>query len=130
MENEFSKVMSQKGDADLLLIVNEKRTDYQPEAVKAAEEELIRRNLSFEQMEVVKKENTADIKMQEAKANESLDIGVKILTLIFPFRGFIGGLRYETGGYDRKARELSRWALYGFGVYVTIIILILMLKDI
>lgn len=56
MENNFSKVMAQRSDSELLKIVNELRNDYQPEAIEAAEIELISRSLNNDQIENAKKE--------------------------------------------------------------------------
>jgi hypothetical protein len=121
--------MSQRTDAELLKIVNEHRNDYQPEAVIAAEKELTNRNLSTEQIHEASKENEIKLKIDTAKANTKLGGGWKTLAFIFP--GIIliifSGV-FKADGYDRKARELTRWTIYGFGFYIGFAILISILN--
>jgi hypothetical protein len=129
MENQFTNVMSQRSDADLLKIVNEHRNDYQPEAVIAAENELTNRNLSTQQIQEASKENEIKHKIDTDKANTKLGSGWKILAFISPGIIYIifSGV-FKADGYDRKARELTQWTLYGFGFYVGFAILISILN--
>jgi phosphomevalonate kinase len=131
MENNFSEVMEQRSDAELLKIVNEQRNDYQPQAVLAAEKELAKRNLSANQVDEAKKENEIKAQIESDKANKKLGSGWKVLTFIFPgiiliiFAG-----TFKADGYDKKARELTKWTLYGFGFYFGLVILIMILNRI
>jgi len=129
MENQFTNVMSQRTDAELLKIVNEHRKDYQPDAVEAAEKELRNRNLNTQQIQEASKENVIKHKIDSEKANTKLGGGWKTLAFIFP--GIIliifSGI-FKADGYERKARELTNWTLYGFGFYIGFVILISILN--
>lgn len=129
MENQFTKVMAQRTDAELLRIVNEQKNDYQPEAVEAAENELKSRNLSIQQIQEASKEIEVKHKIDTDKANAKLGFGWKTFAFIFP--GIIliifSGI-FKSDGYDRKARELTNWTLYGFGFYVGLVIVVSILN--
>lgn len=72
MTNEFSIIMSQRTDAELLKIVNEQRNDFQSEAVAAAEAELQKRNLSSTQVQEAVHENEIKKQIESMKANVKL----------------------------------------------------------
>ena len=131
MANQFTDQMSRRTDAELLKIVIDQRNDYQPEALLAAEEELARRNLSPEQVSSAKEELERKKTFDEKRANEPLDMSLKILTAIFPgiLQIILSGT-YKVEGYDRKARELVRWTLYGFGFYFSFVMLLLILNEV
>ena len=131
MTNNFDEVMSKRTDSELLKIVSSPEGDYQQLALEAAKRELATRNLSTEQVSIAKQEIEVEQKVKAEKANVPLGIGWKILTLIFPgvlqlffSRAFI------SEGHYRKAKELVRWTLYGFGFYGGIIFLTLLLETI
>ena len=130
MENKFSSVMSQRTDADLLKIVNEQRNDFQPEAVEAAEIELKLRNLSNEKIQEANQENEFKNKIAFEKSNLKLGSVWKTLTFIFPgIIQIIFAGTFKADGYDRKARELSKWTVYGFCFYFGLVILIIILNK-
>lgn len=54
MEMDFTSVMSKRTDEDLIKIVTVQRSDYQPEAVAAAEKEIRLRNISLTDIESIK----------------------------------------------------------------------------
>ncbi len=124
MTNNFEDVMSKRSDADLLKIVTGPVEDYQPAALEAAKKELAKRNLSTDLVETVHLEIEKDQISIEKKANEPLGMGWKLLTLFFPGVlqiSFSDALLVK--GYNRKAKELLRWTLYGFGFYVALILI-------
>ena len=128
MENEFDEVMRKRSDADLVKIINGPPDDYQPVALEAAKREFDRRSLSETQIAAVKEEIVHEQEVDEAKANVPLGVAAKILAFIFPgiiLLMFAG--TYKADGYDRKARELVKWTLFGFGAYVGFIILMIVL---
>lgn len=47
MENRFTEVMSQRTNTELINVLTSKRTEYEPEALTAAETELAKRNLTI-----------------------------------------------------------------------------------
>jgi hypothetical protein len=131
MENKFTSIMTQRTDAELLKIVNEQRNDYQPEALEAAELELKNRNLSIERVQEAIQENETKKQIETLKANMKLSGGWKVLTFIFPgLIQIIFAGTFKADGYDRKASELTKWTLYGFGFYFGLAILIMILNRI
>ena len=123
--------MTQRTDAELLKIVNEQRNDYQTEALEAAELELKNRNLSIERVQEAIQENETKKQIETDKANVKLSGIWKVLTFIFP--GLIQVIfagTFKADGYDRKASELTKWTLYGFGFYLGLVILIMILNRI
>lgn len=128
--NRFEKIMANNSDSELLKIVNEQRADYEQEAVEAAEKELAQRNLSTEQIFIAEEKNEAHKKARLNRANTELGDGWKALTFIFP--GLLplllsGALKAD--GYTRKAKELSKFTLYGFGFYIGILILVMVISQ-
>jgi hypothetical protein len=118
MENRFSIIMADRTDAELIKILTEQRDDYEKEAVIACEKELESRNLNIDEIEIAKEENKKKTEKVNSKANESLSVGLKILTFLIPIVLVIvfAGV-FKADGYDRKAKELSMWTIYGLGFY-------------
>ncbi len=130
MENQFDDVMRKRTDADLIKIINGPPDDYQPNALEAAKREYERRDLSDEQVTIVNQEITREKAIDDAKANTPLDTTPKILAFMFPgIILFMFAGTFRADGYDRKARELIRWTLYGFGFYVGFVVLIMVLSE-
>lgn len=129
MTNEFDEVMAKRSDAELIVILNSPEGDYQPTAVEAAKRIFESRNLSVSQVETAKMQIAIAREKDEAKSNEPLAIGPKILAFIFPGLYLLAasGL-YNAEGYDRKARELRRWTLYGFCFYVGFVLLMFLIS--
>ena len=93
--------------------------------------ELAKRNLSFERIEKAKKENEIKAQVASEKANRKLEPGWKILIFIFPgIIQIIFAGTFKADGYDRKARELTKWTLYGFGFYFGLVLLFMILNRI
>jgi hypothetical protein len=118
----FIEIMSQKSDEQLLKIIARPQ-DYQPEALEAAQREVSKRNLSSERVEVVKNEIIEEEKLSLAKAAIPLEGTYKTLSFFFP--GIIllmisSALR--TNGYEKKASDLVRWTVFGFGFYIALVI--------
>lgn len=127
--NDFHSVMSTRTDRELIDIVSISRNDYQPEAIKAAEEELSKRNINLDTIEKTKKGICNDIELRKTKAQKPLQTYWKVLTFIFPgilnlFFAFV----FTVDGYDTRTREMWKWTAYGFCFYVVIILLIRMLN--
>lgn len=123
--------MAQRSDSELLKIINELRNDYQPEAIEAAEVELISRGLNDEQIQNAKKEIEFQDKITSEKSNIKLGYGWKAFAFIFPgllLIIFSGTLKAD--GFDRKARELTGWTLFGFGFYFGLVFLMIIISQI
>jgi len=131
MENEFDNVMRKRTDADLIKILDSSPDDYQPAALDAAKREFDRRNLSQEQVTIVHQKIEQEQLVDEERSNAPLSIFPKVFAFIFPgLLLIIFAGTYKADGYDRKAKELVKWTLYGFGFYISIPILILILSRI
>ncbi|PKL85318.1 MAG: hypothetical protein CVV22_08620 [Ignavibacteriae bacterium HGW-Ignavibacteriae-1] len=128
MENQFTDVMSERSDAELLIIVNEHRKDYQAAAVEAAEKELRNRNLNSEQLQKATTENEIKHILEIEKANIPLGDIWRVMAFLSPgILFFLYARIFKAQGYHRKARDLKNWTLYGFGMYLGFSILILVL---
>jgi len=131
MEDNFVEIMAQRTDAELLKILKEQRDDYQPDAVLAAEIEFKKRNLSEDQIKTATKEIEIDKKIVLDKANKKLGGGWKTFAFIFPgLLLIIFSGTFKADGYDRKARELVKWTLFGLAFYFGLALLIIILNMI
>ena len=131
--SEFSEVMKEKSDSELLEIVTRLKDDYQPTAVIAAKKEIESRNLSTEQIEQAELEiKEIEVKNLE-KENEPLGTGQKILFLLF-FWGIIPWAMagtFKTNGYVKKYKDAWKFMKIGIGIFFGIpLLLILILKII
>jgi len=124
MKNEFDDVMSQRTDAELVQILNGPPDNYQPAALEASRRVFDSRNLSDEKISSAHHEIAQQKLRDDLKASEPLPVLLKIFAFIFPgilllmFAGIFKG-----GGYDKKAKDLTRWTLFGFGFYFGIALL-------
>lgn len=132
MTNNFTKVMEQKSDSELLEIVTKLKDDYQPEAVVAAQNEIEKRNLTGEQIEQAKLEiEEKDLKNFQ-RENEPLDAGQKILFLIF-FWGVIPWViagTFKADGYTKKYKDAWKFMRIGIGVFFGIPLLLVLITRI
>jgi len=131
MKNEFDDVMSQRTNAELIQILNGPPDNYQPAALDAAKRVFESRNLSDEKITSANQEITQKKLRDDLKANEPLPVFLKIFSFIFPgvLLLMFAGL-YKGGGYDKKARDLTKWTLFGFGFYFGIALLSVFLSYI
>ncbi|WP_426671119.1 hypothetical protein ACPPVU_07775 [Mucilaginibacter sp. McL0603] len=128
MNNEFDEVMRKRSDADLIRILNSAPGDYQPAAFEAATNEFARRNLSEAEVITAKEDIEQNLQLDKRKANEPLGIEWKIFAAICP--GIIQVMfagTFKADGYDRKAKEMFKWTLYGVGFYIGFFILMVLL---
>jgi len=129
MENEFDGVMRKRTDADLIKILNGPEDNYQPAALEAARRGYDRRSLSETQIAAASQEIFQEQQIDEAKATAPLDTMSKVFAFIFPgLILFMFAGTYKADGYYRKAKELTRWTLYGFGAYFGFVVLLTVLS--
>lgn len=127
--NEFTHVMEKRSDSQLIEIVTKLRDDYNPEAVKAAEIEIEKRNLSIEQIELAKEEIKLKDKELEDRANKPLQTHWKILTFLIPgILNLILAGTFKADGYHRRFSEAWRWTFYGLGFYFGLFMLIVLIE--
>jgi hypothetical protein len=125
MTNPFTERMARCSDSELIGIVGTYRSDYQPEAIEAAEFELQRRDIPIEVVELVDQKIGSEHHEKVKKANLPIDIPLRGLSFLFP--GFIPILiagMLKAQGYDRKFQDARRWTFYGIFFYVTLAILL------
>jgi hypothetical protein len=128
MNSEFDDIMRKRTDVDLIHILNSPSGDYQPAAVEAAQREFDKRELSETEVTTAKQEIKQLQQLDQARANEPLGIGWKIFAAVFP--GIIQVMfagTFKADGYDRKAKEMFSWTLYGVGFYVGFVVLMTLL---
>lgn len=125
MNRSYSEIMSSLSSKELLKIIEIEQNDYQPDAIKAAEQALAIKNLSQDELNLIRQEIHDEFLIQEQKANQPLGWGLKILTILLPgiIQLVISGI-LKSSGYDRKAKELTKWTLIGFLFYIVILVLI------
>ena len=120
MASDFTKIMANRSDGELLEIVTKLKDDYQPEAVIAAELEIKNRNLSTEQLENAEIEiKEKEISLAE-KENEPLGTGQKILFFIF-FWGVIPWVMagtFKANGYLKKYKDAWKFMKYGLFAFL------------
>jgi hypothetical protein len=125
MENQFAKIMKKRSDEELLEITSRLRNDYQPDAVKAAEEELKSRGLSNEQFEKIQNDVNIKAEKEDSLSYKSLTFAQKALFLIFSI-GLIPmliAIKYERKGEIRKYKEAWRFMKIGLTIYMIIILI-------
>lgn len=120
---DFEKTMKEAPDRDLIRIVITNRDEYQEAAIAAAEAELLRRNISAEQLSLLKTKQIEENTEKARKAAIPLEIPWKILAFLFPgvFQLIIAG-SLKANGYDRKANEVGKWTFYGLFFYIALVV--------
>ena len=83
MENEFTKVMSERTDEELIKIVTVEREGYNPIAIEAADAEVERRNIDTSEFEKIKEKATIE-KKQKVDSNV-VGSGIRFLNFIIDF---------------------------------------------
>jgi hypothetical protein len=125
MEFDFEKSMQQTSDEELIRIITVNRGQYTPEAVTAADNEFKKRRLAVEMFDELKTTYEEEQAIAEEKANMPLEPVMKVIAFLFAavIFWFVGRL-YAVDGYERKATEFRKWALFGFLFYVVIAVIV------
>ena len=85
MENEFTKIMSERADEELIKIVTVERGSYNPMAIKAAESEIKKRNIDTSDFDKIQKK-AIDEKEQKQKVDSNVvSSGIRFLNYIIDF---------------------------------------------
>src|SRR5215218_2128592 len=106
MEFDFTATMASNDDKELIRIVTVDREHFQPAAVLAAEQELSKRKIDMADYEHLFDSLNFEKQIRERRANEPLDIGFKILAVVFPgvLMLIISGY-FRANGYDWKSNQ-------------------------
>jgi len=122
MTNEFIDVMAKRTDKELIEILTKYRNSYQPAAIIAAENECVKRNLTYNQDEIAKckiKEDRQDIKIKKAKiSNKRLSL---YISLTYVGLGTIYSLLYWTAGNPMSINETFGNILFFIFIPVSIV---------
>jgi uncharacterized RDD family membrane protein YckC len=85
MENEFAKVMSERTDEELIIIVTSERDKYNPTAIEAAESEVGKRNIDKTKFENIKEKATTERIVKEKVDSSVVSSGTRFLNFIIDF---------------------------------------------
>ena len=119
MNFDFKSEMFKRNDEELIQILTVDRDNYLPEALAAAKDAFEKRNLQNEKIEIITKEVSREAEIKRKKANEPLNIGIKIGTFLFPLiLTIILSGYYKSDGYNKKAKDLVLWTLFGICFYI------------
>jgi len=85
MENEFTKVMSERTDEELIKIVTVEREGYNPIAIEAADAEVERRNIDTSEFEKIKEKATIEKEQKQKVDSNVVGSGIRFLNFIIDF---------------------------------------------
>ena len=128
-KNKFSTVMEKKDDIELISITTSEKKDYEPEAIVAAKDELMKRNISASMYEDFTNKVEKLIEIEKETENKKLQVplpkSIKIIAFIFPvLLFFVIGIGLMMFGYQKRGKELCKWTFFGCIFYFTIAMLI------
>ena len=155
MNKDFSESMSQRSDKQIVDILTTKRSEYQPEAIAAAESEADKRKLNVSDFVLSNATNTIDLDIKDTK----LEWYYKVSTFIFPalltrFIVFIvksnpdlyllqlltipicivGQVyifrKLKAEGFVKKSLEFKKWTINSYIFYFALFILLIILTFI
>ena len=123
MENSTSNVSnfaSGFSETELVAMLNSMRDLFPEEVIHAFLLELERRNLPAEQLIKLKQET------ENNRLTAPLPLGIfwKLIAFLIPFITIIFPSILRAFGYQRKARQLKTWSMYGFLTYTILVVLV------
>lgn len=85
MENEFTKVMSERTDQELIKIVTVERERYNPTAIEAADLEIEKRNIDTAEFEKIKEKATVDKEQKQKVDSNVVGSGTRFINFLIDF---------------------------------------------
>lgn len=85
MENEFTKVMSERTDEDLIKIVTVEKERYNPNAIKAADAEIEKRNINTSEFEKIQEKATAEKEQKQKVDSNVVGSGIRFVNFLIDF---------------------------------------------
>ncbi|PIV94354.1 MAG: hypothetical protein COZ17_02830 [Flavobacteriaceae bacterium CG_4_10_14_3_um_filter_33_47] len=85
MENEFTKVMSERTDQELIKIVTVERERYNPTAIEAADLEIEKRNIDTAEFEKIKEKATVDKEQRQKVDSNVVGSGTRFINFLLDF---------------------------------------------
>ena len=82
MENEFTKVMSEKTNEDLIKIVTVEREKYNPTAIEAADIEVEKRRIDITEFEKIKEKAIVEQKQKQKVDSNIVGSGIRFLNFL------------------------------------------------
>ena len=126
MSRDWNLIASERSNEELIMVL-EKQGDYEPDYVIAVKKEFEVRNLSIDDLFTANIEINRIEKVNQDKANLRLESYWRYLIFVFPFlpKIFLWDLRNQ--GYYRKANEAEFCAIYGYALYVIILVVLVII---
>ncbi len=87
MTNEFSKVMSERSNEDLIKILTVEKDKYNPDAILAAEFEIKKRNIDSDKFEKTKNQLTTDSEEKTKTSNNVVGSGLRFFNFVIDLIG-------------------------------------------
>ncbi|WP_271425244.1 RDD family protein [Aequorivita sinensis] len=85
MENEFTKVMSERTDEELIKIVTVERERYNPTAIEAADAEIEKRNIDTSEFEKIKEQATVEKEQKQKVDSNVVGSGIRFVNFLIDF---------------------------------------------
>ena len=85
MENEFTKVMSERTDEELIKIVTIERSNYNPLALEAADLEIEKRNIDTNEFQNIREKVTIEKQQKQKVDSNVVGSGIRFLNFIIDF---------------------------------------------
>ena len=85
MENEFTKVMSERTDEELISIVTVERDKYNPVAIEAADAEVEKRNIDTSEFEKIREKATSEKAQKEIVDSNVVGPGIRFVNFLTDF---------------------------------------------
>jgi hypothetical protein len=106
LPKEFWDRLPARSDSELFEMLGH-ADDFLPEALAAVSAELKKRNIAPDAQALMQTQVQTSTLTEHAKASERLDIGMRILIVLFCFgiAGAILAVYYDSKGYKQKARD-------------------------
>ncbi|AYN67483.1 RDD family protein [Euzebyella marina] len=121
MENEFTEVMSERTDDELIIIVTVERVNYNPIAIKAADVEVEKRNINTSKFEKIRDKAIVEKELKEKISSLSANKKnrfVNFLVDISIIAIFNSSLIYFLGDIEDSFRLIFRTGLaFSLGYY-------------
>ncbi|MDO7174239.1 RDD family protein [Mariniflexile sp. AS56] len=126
MENEFTKVMSERTDEDLIKIVTVERERYNPTAIEAADAEIEKRNIDTSEFEKIREKATTEKEQKQKVDSNVVGSGIRFVNFIIDFFvwlilafiiSFIIGLFIPVTAESQGILTLFVYALF-FGTFI------------
>ena len=127
MENEFTKVMSERTDEELIKIVTVERERYNPTAIEAADAEIEKRNIDTSEFEKIKEQATVEKEQKQKVDSNVVGSGIRFVNFLIDFIvwlilafiiSFIIGLLIPVTAESQGILTLFVYVLF-FGTFIT-----------